>query len=93
MKKPEFNSPCNGCGQCCKAEACNLSRDLLKSEATPCIALEFDNNRYWCVLVRNPGVYLDVDNGLARRTVSPIFAYMLGLGVGCDSTFPASEVA
>lgn len=82
--------PCNGCGHCCKEEACDLSRKYLKSTVAPCIALELQDGRYWCGLVRNPAKYLGLAewaNDVALQELSPTFAYMLRLGAGCDAYF------
>jgi hypothetical protein len=66
--------------------------DYLNSSQAPCIALEFDEGRYFCGLVKNPAKYLipqksDDDHVAdeARRLLSPGFAAILYLGAGCDS--------
>lgn len=90
IAKPAFGAPCNGCGHCCKTEACNLSVKYLHSTAAPCIALEQEDGRYYCGLVRNPGKHLGLpDDGwrhaATREMLSPSFAYALRLGAGCDA--------
>ncbi len=90
IERPGFGKPCNGCGHCCKEEACNLSRDFLKSDKAPCIALEFEDGRYWCGLVRNPAKHLGLQDWAQEFSMiefSPKFAYMLRLGEGCDAYF------
>lgn len=90
LERPGFGKPCNGCGECCKEEACDLSIDFLKSKKAPCIALEAEDGRYWCGLVRNPSKYLGLQEWAKEFAVielSPKFAYMLGLGKGCDADF------
>ena len=81
---------CNGCGQCCQEEACSLSREYLKSDVAPCVALEFDEGRYWCGLVRNPAKHLGLKEwaeDFSLVELSPKFAYMLRLGQGCDAYY------
>lgn len=90
LAKPAFGNPCNGCGMCCQKEACYLSRTFLKSDVAPCIALESEDGRYWCGLVRNPANYLPVGSepwkaDVLRIHLSPTFAAALGLGMGCDA--------
>jgi hypothetical protein len=88
--RPGFGQPCNGCGHCCREEACDLSVQYLKSTVAPCIALEFDDGRYWCGLIRHPAKYLGLKewaNEFALAELSPKFAYMLRLGAGCDADF------
>jgi len=89
-ERPAFGAPCNGCGECCKEEACNLSRDFLKSTVAPCVALEFEDGRYWCGLVRNPAKHLGLQQWAQEFSLielSPKFAFMLRLGEGCDAYF------
>ena len=95
VERPGFGKPCNGCGECCKEEACKLSRDFLKSTVAPCVALEFDEGRYWCGLVRNPAKHLalqDWAQQFALIELSPKFAFLLRLGEECDAYFgPGDE--
>jgi hypothetical protein len=90
ISRPGFGEPCNGCGDCCKEEACDLSIDYLKSKVAPCVALEHQDGRYWCGLVRNPAKYLGLQEWAKDFAViefSPKFAYMLRIGAGCDADF------
>lgn len=90
LDRPGFGAPCNGCGQCCKEQACDLSIDFLKSKVAPCVALEHEDGRYWCGLVRNPAKYLGLQEWAqkwATIELSPKFAGMLRLGAGCDAYF------
>ncbi len=84
-QKPRFGEPCNGCGFCCQAVACDLSRDYLHSTAAPCIALEWDGvSAYRCGLVTRPAHYLGMPewgNGILAGPISKILA----IGRGCDS--------
>lgn len=92
---PGYEKPCNGCGHCCKEEACDLSVKYLKSTVAPCVALEHQDGRYWCGLVRNPAKYLGLQewaNEVALRELSPYFSYALRLGAGCDAYFGPENV-
>ena len=96
-QKPAEGAPCNGCGECCQAEACFLSVELLKSSATPCIALEFDGAAYRCGLVARPGHYLGTPE-FGDGALAEVIAGSLGIGTGCDSntravTEPLGEIA
>ena len=90
LDRPGYMKPCNGCGQCCKDEACSLSVKYLHSEVAPCIALEHQDGRYWCGLVRDPAKYLGLKEWAQEWAVielSPHFAYALRLGAGCDAYY------
>lgn len=54
--KPEYLSPCNGCGLCCVASACAIALDFVPGAriGMPCPALEWQDGRSWCGMVRNP---------------------------------------
>lgn len=90
--KPAIGQPCNGCGHCCKTEACLLSRDFLHSAVAPCIALEQEDGRYWCGLVRTPSKYLGLPQDWADPQLSCTIAYTLGLGMGCDADDTVSDL-
>lgn len=91
---PGYMKPCNGCGNCCRDEACDLSIKYLKSTVAPCVALEHDGGRYWCGLVRNPAKHLGLKEyaqDFALIELSPRIAYALRLGAGCDAYYGPSE--
>ena len=56
--KPAFGAACNQCGYCCMEEPCELAKQYLHQEKGPCIALEWENGKAFCGLVRKPVVYL-----------------------------------
>ncbi len=84
-EKPEEGAPCNGCGFCCAAEPCGLAVEFIGATVGPCPAMEFDDGRFWCGLVRNPSSYLDTP-AFGDHMVGAIFAQALGVGRGCDSS-------
>lgn len=82
--KPQPSEPCNGCGICCAEMTCRLARDFLGFRSAPCPALEFDDGRFWCGLVRRPHYYLGTFPE-GDFLLQPSFAFLLGFGVGCDA--------
>ena len=84
LVKPAFGDSCNGCGHCCKTQACEMSLSLLKSNKAPCIALEEEGGRYWCGLIRNPQKYMEIPQGLAKSIISAFVTMRVHIGDGCD---------
>lgn len=98
LSKPLYSKPCNGCGVCCIAEQCSVSVELF-AEKDRCPALEWEQGRYWCGLMRTPGKYganlpnfdfLAEETGL-RGGVSleeinaGYYRTLIGQGRGCDA--------
>ncbi len=77
IPKPEFGGRCNGCGICCLRETCALGIDIHGHTDGPCPSLTWRDGRFWC--------------GLAEE--SPLVAFLLGVGFGCDSDVPEGTVA
>lgn len=87
-EKPAYGDPCNGCGFCCAAEPCAIAGEFLGATEGPCPALEFDQGRFWCGMVRDPGKHVGLSEWAAeeiRESVGRLIAHMLGVGKGCDS--------
>lgn len=84
--KPTFGAPCNGCGACCAAAPCPLSRILLSHRDGPCPALAWSGveRRYHCGMVVAPARYL---RWLPLR-LEPLAARLahrwIAAGTGCD---------
>ena len=84
--KPSAGQPCNGCGACCAAAPCPLSRLLLGHRRGTCPALTWqgDEGRYRCGLVTQPGMRL----GWLPPALAPAFGRFarrwIAAGNGCD---------
>lgn len=81
-QKPPYGDPCNGCGMCCQEEACHLSVVYLGSSVAPCIALEWDGERYRCGLVLHSSKYLETPE-FGDEVIAPLLSELLGVGKGC----------
>jgi hypothetical protein len=84
--KPLFGEPCNGCGACCAAAPCPVSRLLLAHRAGSCPALTWrvDQQRYVCGMVVDPAGQL---RWLPRSFVaigSRACRRWIAAGTGCD---------
>lgn len=74
-EKPEFGSPCNGCGLCCANDRCNLAVDAIGAGPGPCPLMALKDGRFWCSLVI-------IEENLP---IEPLMAQSLGIGLGCDA--------
>lgn len=72
--KPLYTKPCNGCGQCCMAELCEIAEMMFPSSLAPCPALIIRDGMARCGVV-----LLEVESGL-----EPLVAKALGIGCGCS---------
>lgn len=108
-KKPALMAPCNGCGLCCVATACAIALEFVPEAMSghPCPALEWENGRSWCGMVRNPAKHspelaarivqelgVDYDVALAaalNRKLGDMIRHDLGGASGCDSGNPDSD--
>lgn len=78
--KPEYGSPCNGCGWCCHEEVCKIGMhffDISESEA-PCPAILYIDGRVRCGIVV----------GEEALGLEPKVKEALGVGRGCDASDP-----
>ncbi|SFV14608.1 hypothetical protein SAMN02799631_05924 [Methylobacterium sp. 174MFSha1.1] len=82
--KPEFGSPCNGCGFCCAAEPCGVARQFVPGavKGAPCPAMEFEHGRFWCGMVRRPGHYLGLP-AWGDEEMGAMIGEALGTEKGC----------
>lgn len=85
--KPALGAPCNGCGVCCAALPCPLSRLLLGHRVGACPALHWSErqHRYECGMVTKPASFLrwlpPRWNAFAGRRC----ARWIAAGIGCDA--------
>lgn len=108
-KKPALSDPCNGCGLCCVATPCAVALDFVPEAKAghPCPALEWQDGRSWCGMVRNPakhspelatrivsvlGAGYDVAAAAAmNRRLGDMIREDLGGASGCDSGNPDAD--
>lgn len=86
--KPAPGAPCNGCGVCCAAAPCPLSRVLLGHRDGACPALQWraGDAHYVCGMATEPARFIgwlpqSLGAFAARRC-----ARWIAAGRGCDST-------
>ena len=87
LQKPPLGHKCNGRGVCCKAIPCPIATEFLGVDGGECPALEFDEGRYWCGLIRGADKYIPGLEG--KPWAASIFRDLLlstGAWIGiCDS--------
>ena len=86
-RKPDYGSPCNGCGLCCRVRPCDLARDLCGVIEAPCPVIVEQGGIARCGLVLEPHKFVI---GMAGKpwtdaVLSPLFSEALGIGTYCDS--------
>jgi hypothetical protein len=81
-----LSSSCLGCGKCCKAIPCQIAIWTI-GYFVPCKALEFEDGRHWCGMIRNPSKYVDLGPPAEwkDRFLGNEIKNLLGIGRGCDS--------
>jgi hypothetical protein len=82
LNKPKFREPCTGCGLCCALELCEIAEQHFVGAQAPCPALEWEDGRAWCGLVRHPSRHL-LAKFNADEILSPLFEKAIGAGQGC----------
>jgi hypothetical protein len=88
LNKPAKLAPCNGCGYCCHEEACTVSIEYLNSDVAPCIALEWNGQRFECGMMTRPRHYLGIKFPEADEVLIPLLKKYLGEGQGCSCDDP-----
>jgi hypothetical protein len=88
--KPKEGQPCNGCGYCCMEEPCQVAESVLHIDPTvnkPCPALEWQDGRFYCGLIRNMSRYTDIRQEF-DGFMGAMFSKWLGVGEGCCASDP-----
>jgi len=84
--KPALGAPCNGCGVCCAALPCPVSRLLLGHRGGACPALQWraPDRRYVCGMVTAPAGFLRWLPQGWSAFASRRFARWIAADRGCD---------
>lgn len=89
IPKPKLGEPCPGCGLCCKMEPCGLAQEIMgHTTKGPCRALEEEDGKYICGLVKRPAFYMFGEENVPESEtgwLSVLYANALGIGRGCDA--------
>jgi len=85
-QKPAAGKPCNGCGLCCAAEPCPVSRLLLSHRHGPCPALIWEPApaRYVCGMVKTPARFLKHLPQAVEKTAGRLFRRWIAADTACD---------
>ncbi|UTH75213.1 hypothetical protein [Chromobacterium sp. IIBBL 290-4] len=89
--KPAPGQPCNGCGVCCAAAPCPLSRLLLGHKTGPCPALKWETPHYRCGLIMHPRSHLRRLPAWLELGFRRLARRYLAIGAGCDSLATTEE--
>jgi hypothetical protein len=90
---PALGAPCNGCGVCCIAEPCPLSRLLLGHRSGACPALIWDAAalRYACGMVATPAAHLRWLPQTLQAPFRRLSRRWIAAGKGCDFDAAVSD--
>ncbi len=93
--KPTPGAPCNGCGACCAAGPCPVSRVLLGHRKDACPALSWDNAgcRYYCGVIAAPRAHPRWLPGALQPLFSRLVRRWIAAGIGCDFAADIGETA
>lgn len=83
LTKPKFGDKCNGCGLCCASELCDLAEMAFPGASAPCPALEWEDGRAWCGMVRHPSRHLSLNYTGADAITRDLYAQGIAVGQGC----------
>lgn len=81
-QKPKFRETCNGCGLCCAAQLCDLAEMAFPGASAPCPALEWEDGRAWCGMIRHPSRHLSLNYSGADPMMGQLFAQGIALNQG-----------
>ena len=83
--KPAYGSPCNGCGRCCEAKACELSKAIWAADVCPAIERTPDGHR--CGLMTRPVHYVTKLRRHGTAKLAAAARLILRSGLGCDARY------
>lgn len=85
--KPQIGQVCNGCGVCCAAEPCPVSRAFLWQWRGACHALEWhaESQQYRCGMLLRPAHYVFLLPRLFEARFRSWIRRWIAAGVACDS--------
>jgi hypothetical protein len=89
LDKPKFGDACNGCGLSCALELCDVAEREFPGASAPCPALEWEDGRAWCGMIRHPSRHTSMQ-WAADDVLSPLYAQLIPIGQGCG--MPDDEV-
>lgn len=91
-KKPEVGQACNGCGVCCAAEPCPVSRVFLFQWRGACRALEWDAQalHYRCGMLLRPTYHARYLPTFLHSFMARCVKRWIAAGTACDSDAQAS---
>lgn len=95
IEKPDYGSPCNGCGVCCITTPCMLARIVLEGaqEGRACPALVVCDGRFQCGLVLDPGEFIGREKAasVGEEALRSSAAFLVGAETSCDSWLDHDE--
>ena len=85
--KPEIGQVCNGCGVCCAAEPCPVSRLFLWQWRGACRALEWHEalQQYRCGMLLRPAYYVFLLPTILQKSFSALVKRWIAVDTACDS--------
>jgi hypothetical protein len=85
--KPQLGDACNGCGVCCAASPCPVSRIFLWQWRGACRALEWhaQESHYRCGMLMRPAHYVFLLPALLEAKFSRLIRRWIAAGTACDS--------
>jgi hypothetical protein len=85
-QKPVAGKPCNGCGLCCVAEPCPVSRFFLGHRDGSCPALIWEPAplRYVCGMVTDPARFLKPLPRPLEKIAGRLFRRWIAADTACD---------
>jgi len=88
IEKPPYGSPCNACGDCCRAVLCPLAFGIFgEPQDRTCPALiEQDDGTGACGMVRHPCRHAPMKTAIhGKAAMTEAALLLIGSGKGCDA--------